>query len=115
MADSAAVTLTDTSGTMHIGNMQGQTKGNWKAVVTVPVHDSNHDPVANATVSGTWTDSGKGAKNSCTTDVTGTCDVNSGKLNGVTVTTFTVEGVTGPLPYEPSDDDDLGSSIIVEK
>ena len=66
-------------------------------MVTATVHDSSHNLVANATVTGTWDPSGKGAKFECTTDSTGTCDVNSGKMNGNTQTTFTVTGVSNYL------------------
>ena len=101
-----AYTVSVPSADMHIGDLDGVVKGNWKGVVTATVHDSSHNLVANATVTGTWDPSGKGAKFECTTDSTGTCDVNSGKMNGNTQTTFTVTGVSGTLPYQSGDNHD---------
>ena len=58
---------------MHIGDLDGVStiqKGSWTASVTVTVHNANHSPVANATVSASWSIGGTG---SCTTDANGQC------------------------------------------
>jgi PKD repeat protein len=46
--------------------------GSWTAIVTIAVHDSSHSPVANATVSGSWSNGGTG---SCMTNSGGQCTV----------------------------------------
>ena len=83
-------------GSVHVGDLDGQVRGksSWQAVVTVAGHDGGDALVENATVSGTWTDSGKGSRTECTTDASGTCEVKSGKLNGVLETTFSVDNVS---------------------
>ena len=83
-------------GSVHVGDLDGLVKGksNWQVIVTVAVHDGGDALVENATVSGTWTDWGKGSKTECTTDASGTCEVKSGKLNGVLDTTFSVDNVS---------------------
>jgi hypothetical protein len=113
-------------GSVHVGDLDGQVKGNnnWQAVVTVTVHDGDDALVENATVSGDWTASGNGSRAECTTNASGTCDVKSGKLNGVLETTFSVDNVTHATlttydsgvnhdPDIPADSD--GTKIIVSK
>ena len=109
-----------------MGDLDGQVKGksNWQVVVTIAVHDGGDALVENATVSGNWTDSGNGSRAECTTNASGTCDVKSGKLNGVAQTTFSVDNVTHATltiynfganhdPDIPADSD--GTRIIVSK
>lgn len=115
------------AGTMHVGDLDGQSvklqKGNWKALVTVTVHDANHNPVANVTVNGTWTVNGSSSAGSCTTvtNTSGQCTVDSGQLpKNKTTATFTVSDLTDALTYSPSanhdpDGDSNGTSITVSK
>jgi hypothetical protein len=90
-------TNTPTATPMHVGDLDGTSvrQGNsWTATVTITVHDANHNPVANATVSGTWSNGASGAA-SCTTGSNGQCSVNrSGISNGTSSVTFTVNNVT---------------------
>jgi len=68
---------------MHVGDLQGvsinQSATTWAAIVTITIHDANHNPVANAVMSGTWSGSYNGPA-SCTTDGDGRCSVTSGEL-----------------------------------
>lgn len=118
-------TPTPTASTMHVGDMDGTSwklnKKKWKASVTIAVHDADHDPVVNATISGSWS-GGYSSSASCTTDGSGQCSVTTGvistKKSGVT---FTVNSVShGTFTYQPSDNhdpdgDSNGSQITVYK
>ena len=90
-------TPTPTSSTMHIGDLDGagtQQSGKWTATVTITVHDANHNPVANATVTGNWSNGATGTA-TCTTGSNGQCSVSkSGIGNGKSRVTFTVNNVT---------------------
>jgi subtilisin family serine protease len=71
--------------------------GNWRASATVAVHNvSTGSPVANATVSGTFSPGGS-AK--CVTNTAGTCALTSGsiKLSASSSSTFTGSGISGTL------------------
>ena len=82
-----------------------ETLTNWEAYVQATVHDENHDPVANATVSGVWDPIGFGmAEFECVTDVAGRCQVRSATLPTADPKnmTFEVVNVTyGTWPYYP--------------
>ena len=76
----------------------------WEAYVQATVHDENHDPVANATVSGVWDPIGFGmAEFECVTDVAGRCQVRSATLpTADQEMTFTVDDIThATLTYYP--------------
>ena len=62
--------------------------------MTITIHDSSESPVANATVSGSWSNGSSGSA-SCTTDGNGLCSVikNNVKGNSSSVT-FTVDSVS---------------------
>jgi Tol biopolymer transport system component/PKD repeat protein len=84
-----------TVGQAHIGDLdrastnQGTT---WTAIATITVHDSAHRPVANATVSGSWSVGGTG---SCATDGSGQCAVSrTAILRKAGSATFSVVNVT---------------------
>ena len=94
--------------TMHIGDLDGvrtNQKGSWTASVTVMVHNANHGPVANVTVSGSWSIGGTG---SCTTDGSGQCLLSratiSRKTQSVTLTNFNV--TKSPYLYRQVDNHD---------
>jgi serine protease AprX len=110
---------------MHVGDLDGtgaaSPRSRWDAIVTITVHDDNENPVANATVSGTWSNGAKGNA-SCTTDVNGVCQVAKTGLSGRTASvTFTVTNVSqSTLTYVSSDNhdpdgDSNGTSIDVAK
>lgn len=111
-------------GTAHVGDLDGTSlwngKNTWTATVTITIHDADHNPVANASVSGAWSGGASGTA-SCTTGADGQCSVTSTKINqkkSATVT-FTVEGVThASLSYQPADNHDPdgdsdGTSITI--
>ena len=112
--------------TMHVGDLDGSSQWlgwgfKWRADVTITVHDANHNPVANATVNGTWSDPASGS-DSCTTDASGTCTMSSAKLRSRTSSvTFTVDDVThATLTYDPADNHDPdgdsdGTSITINR
>ena len=90
---------------MHVGDLDraSTTQGTtWTALATITVHDSDHRPVAGATVSGAW---GTGGTGSCTTSATGQCTVSKStipKKAGTVV--FTVVNVThAMLAYKSGD------------
>lgn len=90
--------LVTVSQMMHIGDLDGirtSQKGSWTAFVTVTVHYANHGPVANATVTGSWSIGGTG---SCTTDGTGQCILSRTTIpNKTQSVTFTIFNATKSL------------------
>ena len=80
---------------MHIGDLDGistNQKGSWTASVTVRVDNANHVPVANVTVSGSWSIGGTG---SCTTDGIGQCTLSRTTIPRKTQSVmFTIVNVT---------------------
>ena len=102
--------------TMHLSALSGASATNgrngWKATVTIGIAN-NDGPVANATVSATWSTGGTA---SCVTASSGTCSVATGRLaNNVPSTTLTVSGVThATLTYQPAANV-VGSSVTVNK
>ena len=109
--------------TMHIGDLDGGSanyRDTWTATVTITVHDNNHGPVANATVSGSWSIGGTG---SCPkTDSLGHCFVQKSTIPRSTKSvTFTIDSVTDPMflyrsgdNHDP-DGDSNGTSITVSQ
>jgi PKD repeat protein len=89
--------------------------------VTLTVHDQDHNPVAGATISGTWSGGASGS-GSCLTGAGGACSILSPKIATAQPSiTFAVDGVTHPsLPYEPAanhdpDGDSDGTSVLVSQ
>jgi hypothetical protein len=82
---------------MHIGDLDSTstTQANkWTATVTITVHDANHNPLANATVTGSWS-SGASGTASCTTGSNGQCNVSKSNIRyGKSSVTFTINNVT---------------------
>jgi uncharacterized protein len=105
---------------MHIGDLDGtrMTQQNaWTAVVTITLHDSKHRPVANATVSGSWSIGGTA---SCTTDSTGQCFVSKSAIpKSAKSVVFTIVNVTSSaFLYRSADNHDPdgnsnGTSVTV--
>jgi hypothetical protein len=105
---------------MHIGDLDGvrtNQKSSWTASVTVTVHNANHSPVADATVSGSWSIGGTG---SCTTNVSGQCTLSRTTISRKTQSAmFTIVNVTNSTylyrsvdNHDPDSDSD-GTNITV--
>jgi uncharacterized repeat protein (TIGR01451 family) len=69
-----AATDTDVINGVHVGDLDWTSANTnatqWSASVTITVHDSNHNPVANATVTGAWPLLNS---STCTTNASGQC------------------------------------------
>jgi thermitase len=109
---------------VHVGDLDGvasASKSAWTARVTITAHNSIHQIVAGAVVSGAWSGGATGTA-TCTTGITGTCSVDSDSLRKRDNTaTFTVTGITAAgLTYsvaqnhEP-DGDSTGTAITIAK
>ncbi len=108
---------------VHVGDLDGTAtaaaRGKWSATVTITVHDAAENPVANATVSGSWS-SGVNGSGSCITNASGQCSItkNGIKKNSSSVT-FTVTGVAASgstynsgANHDP-DGDSNGTTIVI--
>ncbi len=103
---------------VHIADLDGKGTnfgGIWVARVTTSVKNDMEEPVANATVSGIFSDGTNVFK--CTTNGGGTCFVEGWQM-WLSCLTFTVTNVSAGLPYSPSentdpDGDSNGRSITV--
>lgn len=120
-------TITPAAGsatTVHIGDLDGRSgtlNSNWGVQVTVSVHDNNHRPVANATVTGNFSN-GYNGSGSCKTDASGSCNILSNYASASsTAITFTITGITySPLSYNSAanhdpDGDSNGTAITISK
>jgi hypothetical protein len=125
-SDSVMVTVDNVPDpTTHAGDLDASTTigrgGKWNATVTILVHDSAENPVAGATVNGSWSNGASGS-GSCVTDGSGQCSVTNNNINRNSGSaTLTVDGIThGSLLYnagnnhDPDGDSD-GTAIIVTK
>ena len=109
---------------MHIGDLDASSTRQgtkWNAIVTITVHNASHNLVANAIVSGKWSNGATGTA-SCTTGSNGQCTITkSGIGNGKNRVTFTVNNVTRTnFTYAPSNNHDpdgssTGTRIVVRK
>ena len=107
---------------MHIGDLDRAStrqQSTWTATVTVAVHEGAHAPVANAMVSGSWTD---GTSGSCTTSVSGRCVVSRSGIRKTTSSmSFSVTNVArAPFVYKPEsnhdpDGDSNGTTVSVNR
>jgi hypothetical protein len=102
---------------VHIADLDGTSSGRtlWVARVTISVKNNMEEPVANATVFGTFSDGPTIFK--CTTNQSGTCFV-EGWQWWLSCLTFTVANVSADLPYSPLENGDPdggsnGTSITV--
>lgn len=115
-SDRYSVKIDNNVDTMHVGNLAGERtrvkRRRWTVSVTITVHDDNETPVANATVSGSWS-AGAGGSASCTTVSSGQCSISKNMKRQDSVT-FTVNSVTHPTNvYEPQDNHDPDSGRII--
>lgn len=110
---------------MHVGDLDASSSnsnGNrWNAHVTITVHDDSENPVANATVSGSWSNGANGS-GSCVTDGAGQCTITRNNVKGNrSSVTFTVTNVThASNSYDAGDNhdpdgDSNGSTINVNR
>ena len=111
--------------TMHIGDLDAQSstvnRKNWSATITVRVHDTSENPIAGATVSGTWS-GGISGTGSCSTDVNGTCQIASSNINNnISAVTFSATSVVrSPDTYSASanhdpDGDSNGTTLTISR
>ena len=109
---------------MHVGDLDAAStsqSNRWTASVTITVHDANHNPLANAVVTGNWSNGASGTA-TCTTGSNGQCSVSkSGIRNGKSSVTFTVNNVTrSSFTYASASNHDPdgssnGTRIVVRK
>ena len=123
---SVSVTVTDVPEptSMHVGDLDGSAtvKGkNWTARVTIRVDNATHGALANATVTGVWSNGATGSAN-CRTSVVGVCTVSKSSIpTTIGSVTFTVTGVTlAGRTYDASanhdaDLDSTGTVIVVSR
>ena len=107
----------------HVGDLDGAStnqRSTWTAIVTITVHNSNHLPVANATVNGSW--SGGGGIGACATNGGGQCAVARSTISKSNASaTFTVATIThATLTYASTgnhdpDSDSNGTTITVKR
>jgi flagellar basal body rod protein FlgG len=88
---------------MHVDSLAGSTApgngGKWDAIVTATIVDADGNPVADATVSGVWSN---GQTTSCTTGADGMCTVSITNNKKVLEMTFVVTDVThATFFYDP--------------
>ena len=109
---------------VHVGDLDGTSAGNkstWSALLTVTVHDTNHQPVAGATVTGAWGGALTGT-GSCTTGSDGKCVIASGSVRKRdSAASFTVSGIVASgLSYTAANNhdpesDSTGTTISIAK
>jgi len=109
----------------HVGDLDGSTSpaggGKWNTTITIRIEDANHNPVANATVSGAWS-AGASGSGTCVTNGSGQCTVTKNSINkNSSSVTFTVTDVTHATytytfgnNHDP-DGDSNGTAITVLK
>lgn len=112
-------------GQVHVGDLDGSSTPNgttrWDATVAITVLDQNGLPIANATVSGSWSNGVTGT-GSCVTNAAGTCTITRLLIRTLTPSvTFTVTNVSAAgFAYNPAanadpDGDSNGTTIVVNK
>jgi hypothetical protein len=107
---------------MHVGDLDASAslakRDRWNANVTITVQDESEGGVADATVSGLWSD---GTSGSCPTNASGQCFIDQNNIRSGDSITFTVTDVThGAFTYAAADNHDAdgdsdGTSITVWK
>lgn len=123
---STTVVVNVDSAPAHIGDLDAVstklTKGQWKAIVTIAVHDAAHAGVEAAVVSGKFIQGSWSLAVSCTTDAGGVCSVDSGAFPSTEGgASFVVESVTrSGISYDPGANHDPdgtsdGTSIALVK
>lgn len=110
---------------IHVGDLDSSTSsgngGKWNATVTITVHDSGENPVANATVSAAWSNGVTGS-GSCVTDGSGSCSISRNNIrrntNSVTFSVTNVSDATNSYApgsnHDPDGDSD-GTAMVITK
>ena len=84
---------------IHVYDLSGSAtvhRNNWSATVIITVYNSSDTPVANVTVTGTWTGANfNGGSNTCVTDASGQCSVSTGNIKNDPSVTYIVTDLTG--------------------
>ena len=124
--DSQGVTVNNApSVNMHVGDIDASTSlsngGKWNATITITIHDDSENPVADATVNGSWSNGANGG-GSCTTDGSGQCSFTKNNIHrNSSSATYTITSVThasntytSGANHDPDGDSD-GTSITVQK
>ncbi len=124
--DSVNVTVDNTvSPSNHVGDLDGSStklsQGNWSSQVVITVDNGSHAGVAGIIVTGDFMQNGTvETTDSCTTDGTGACTVDSGQWasKGGSGKSFVVTGVSGDYDalanHDPDGDSD-GTTIALSK
>jgi hypothetical protein len=110
--------------TIHVGDLDGSSVsagrgGKWNATIDITVHDDGENPVAGATVAGSWS-AGANGSGSCVTNGSGQCSIiRTGVGRNSSSVTFTVDSIshatltyTAGSNHDPDGDSD-GTSIVV--
>ena len=110
-SDSKSVTVTSVIlPSIHVGDLDGIQqirRSNWRAVITIVVHDNNHKPMRRVTVNFTWS-GGYNYSASCRTGFSGLCKVRTPLISiaypmvTLNVTNLTLTGYI----YDPSQNHD---------
>jgi hypothetical protein len=120
-SDAISVSITSGPGETveaHLAALSGSSeaggKKRWSALATVTVHDAGHAPLADATVTGNWSNGASGSS-SCTTNGNGTCTLTmSGIRNNTGSVTLTVSSISGDsVTYNAGANEALSVTITV--
>jgi hypothetical protein len=122
-SDAISVTISSTPPTTietHVAALAGSSasapRNRWSASVTITVHDAAHGPLADVTVTGSWSHGANGSS-SCMTGGNGNCTLTKGGIKGNTSSArFTVTSLTGDgLTYDPADNDLPTAAVTVSR
>ena len=111
--DTSVRDIVVTDARAHVGDLDvisgDEPRNRWGVTVTISVHDADHQPLANAAVSGSWTAGITGDASCATlTDAAGRCTlVRNDIKSNVSSVTFRVGAVSlAGYPYHPADNHD---------
>ena len=113
-SNTLSVTITSSPPTLmeaHVASLSGSSasdpKNRWSASVTVAVHDAAHAPLANVSVTGSWS-SGANGSSTCTTGGNGTCVLTKSGIKGNAASaTLTITSLAGDSMTYASAENDL--------
>jgi hypothetical protein len=105
---------------MYVSDLDIKELGGPRASVDIYVASDADTSVSGATVTGSWTVTGSGATFSCTTNASGKCSLESGRVEGGGQTVFTVTDIYhASYIYAPGentdpDGDSSGTAITID-
>jgi hypothetical protein len=109
---SATTTPLDALHVAALDSYWGMNRSHWSPFVTTTVHDQNNNPVAGATVEGSWD---TGISRSCVTNSIGQCTVSNNRVKpSITGTSFSVTGLA-KSGYMYDQDSNVEHSILVSR